>query len=181
MTPPPQSLLPDADVIIYAHKIKVWSVLKEKVRIVVPSVILHKEAIYSETDAEWTQIDLPGQVARGEIAEIGATTKEINEVLSKFDVVAREALHIGELEALALLLSGRAAGALFCSADKAAIQSLALLGLSEQGVSLEGVLRSVGLSRPLQHQYTESYFRRHIGIGKERRIKGEGLANKRLW
>ncbi|MBW1920936.1 MAG: hypothetical protein JRI81_12040, partial [Deltaproteobacteria bacterium] len=86
-------------------------------------------------------------------------------------------LHAGETEALALMISGRAEteSALFCTADGAAIRALALLGKREYGISLQSLLTKVGLQKPLEEQFGEQFFKRHLDRGAQDRITGIGL------
>lgn len=48
---------------------------------------------------------------------------------------------------------------LFCTADIPAIHALVLIGLSEQGISLESLLKSEGLHKKLQRNFTDPFFR----------------------
>ena len=78
------------------------------------------------------------------------------------------------MEALAILQASEE-GVSFCTADKLAIYSLVLMGFSERGVSLEEVLRQTGLTKTIGSQFTEAFFQKQIAIGREKRIRGEGL------
>jgi len=167
----------DSDVIIEANKIGVWSALTDIVEIKVPSIIAHSEVLFYSRRRRGIprEIDLPKLVQGKKIGELTATSTEISVLNRKFDRVFIESLHPGETEALALISSGKASGYKFCSGDKVAIQGLAMIGHSSSGISMENLLKSVGLTKQLSHQFTESYFKKWIGIGKERRITGDGL------
>lgn len=170
-------VLLDADIIIEANQIGVWLALTEIVEIAVPSIIAHSEALFYSSEKRGIphEIDLPRLIQENKISELTATVTEISVLNRKFDSVFAEVLHPGETEALALIHSGKASGYKFCSGDKVAIQGLAMIGHSSSGISMENLLKSVGLTKHISHQFTESYFKKWIGKGKERRITGDGL------
>jgi len=120
-------------------------------------------------------IHLPSLVAQGAIAMLEATADDLARVTALLTEDVTEGLHAGETEAFALLLAGKAAAYLFCTGDRAAIQALALLGLSANGISLERALNSVGAKKPLSEHLTEAYFQAALREGQERRLRGLGL------
>ena len=73
----------------------------------------------------------------------------------------------GELESIAILANDSAKTLRFCAADRAAIISVALLGLEERGMSLEAALGGCGMGRKLgESRHLEKRFRAHISDGK---------------
>jgi len=171
-------ILLDADVIIEAYRIGIWLDLIGRVQIAVPSIVAHDEALfYSEEEGRIPQqINLPKLIQKGEICELMASDIEMGDLYSKFDRVFVEGLHDGEAEAIALIYAQKAEGYKFCTGDKVAIQSLAMIGYSSEGISMEKLLSNVGLQKNLSHQFTESYFKKWLGIGKKRLITGNGLS-----
>ena len=97
------------------------------------------------------------------------------ELENVFDALLLENLHSGEREALALLHAGKAKDTHFCTADAAPIQAIAMLRLSEQGISFENLLISVGIQKPLRRHFTEKWFKQNLKKGKQKFITGEGL------
>lgn len=170
-------VLLDAMIIITAHQEGIWLPLTEAFEIVVPSIIARDEVFfYSEKKRGIPkEINLPDLAANGKITELAATVEELKSLSDLFDPVFLEGLHEGESEALALLLSGKSEEAYFCSSDAKAIQALAMIGLSEQGISFEKLIKASGLSRPLPDHYSENFFKRNIKRGQENRITGLGL------
>jgi hypothetical protein len=96
-------------------------------------------------------------------------------VAAEFDRVFVEGLHPGELEAIAILKKNPDESLRFCTADKVAIYALVLLNLEERLVSLEAVLREVGLGRALAPEFMDAYLQRHREIGAVKRFTGDGL------
>ncbi len=177
-TTKPKFVLLDADVVIEAYKIGVWSDLIDSVEIAIPSIVARDEALrYSKEMGRIPyEIDLVRLIHEGRICELSASASEINELRSRFDRVFIEGLHDGETEALALIYSGKASGYKFCSGDKVAIQGLAMIGHSSSGISMQNLFNYVGLTKQLSHQFTESYFKKWLEVGKERLITEDGLS-----
>jgi hypothetical protein len=177
MSTKPKLFLLDADVIIALYELGIWGKLLEAADVAVGATVVHTEALFYSKSAGGIpeDINLPRLVSEGRILELSATVEDIQQVRGFFKPGTNASLHDGEIEALALLASGRAGGRRFCTADQAAIQALAMLGLSANGVSLEAILGLTGLQRSLPHQYSEASFQRHIGLGQTRHIQGEGI------
>ena len=176
-TTKPKLVLLDADVVIEVYKIGVWLGLISKVEIAVPSTVAHDEALFysKELGKIPEEINLLELIGGGKILELTASDTEISNLLDKFDRVFIEGLHGGETEALALIYAGKVAEYKFCTADKAAIQGLAMIGYSSIGISMEKLLSSVGLQKKLSHGFTDLYFRRWLKIGSQRFITKNGL------
>ncbi len=170
----PQCLLLDANVVFEAHRRDVWKPLLQRVSIAVPSAVARDEARFYDSRTGMVQIHLPSLIADGKITEVAASVQQIESVVKFLTPAHASALGAGELEALAILHASEE-GIFFCTADKLAIYSLVLMGFSERGVSLEEVLRQTGLTKAIGPQFTEAFFRQQIAIGREKRIRGEGL------
>jgi hypothetical protein len=170
-------LLLDANIVIQSCRLGVWEVLIERTSVVAPSVVVHTEALfYPEGSKEIpVAINLPLLVSQGKIVEQEAELSDIAAIHQIFDPVTLQGLHPGETEALALVNAGKVPDHLFCSADAAAIQALAMLGHSAFGISLGEILQRVGLKKPLPEHFSEAFFKRNLTMGQERRITGQGL------
>ena len=64
----------------------------------------------------------------------------------------------------------------FCCADRMAVICLCLLRFSSLAVSLEEVLSEIGLGCALQSKFTDAALAKWVDEGKDRLIRGEGLA-----
>ena len=168
-------MLLDTNAVLELHRRDAWSALLPRRPIVVPSIVAHEESFYYERASQTIIIDLPSLIAKGEIQELEATPFEMRTVASEFDRVFVEGLHPGEPEAVAILKKNPDDPLRFCTSDKVAIYALVLLNLEEHLVSLEALLREVGLGRPLSPEFMESYLQRHGEIGAVKRISGDGL------
>ena len=157
----PLLLLLDADVVIETHRLDVWEALINRSRVACSATVVRDEVLFYRRDQSSvpTSLNLQGLVAAGRITMLEATTDDLCQLAAIVTHDVLEGLHAGESEALALLLGGKAKDHLFCSGDRAALRTLALLGLSQYGTSLEKVLQSLGLTKRLPENLTERFFR----------------------
>lgn len=172
----PRPLLIDSGVVFRAYRYSVWDKLILRVEVIVPSTVCRVEAQGYETlDGQWVAIDLPGLRDEGKIVELEATQDELalpSQILAPSTL---EELDAGEMEALCLMLSRQDLACSFCSGDGAAIRAIAMLGLSERAISMETVLKSVGLTKRLPRAFTEEFFQKHLRKGQECLITRLGL------
>lgn len=92
----------------------------------------------------------------------------------KFDLQYKVIIHPGEKETLAFLYNS-SENWLVCSADHVVFRVLGLLGRSEQGISLEEILKQIGLSRELELIYTKKFREENARIGQIYSIQNKGL------
>lgn len=167
----------DANIIIEAYQFGIWEKLIERVDISVSSIVAHSEALfYSKKEKRVPEpIDLKRLILKGKIEEFSATQEEIATFLNNFDRVFVGGLHDGEAESLALIMHGRIKDTFYCSGDSTAIQALAMIGHSADGISFERLLQKAGLQKRLRKQFTEKFFKEQIKEGQKNRITGQGL------
>jgi len=134
-----KQVLLDASVIITAHEIDVWNALLREVDVAVTSIIAHDESLFFSKEAGLVPapINITVLIQQGAIPELSASVSDIERVRAVFDEELNMALHDGEVEAIALLYADQSDSLLFCTSDKVAIRVLAMLGLSDSGVSFE--------------------------------------------
>lgn len=177
-TTKPRFLLLDANIVIKAHELEIWTPLCNAFEIAVPSIIVRDEAhLYFQKESDQGfPISLPQQVEEGTIKEWEANGAEIAGLLANFDSLFQQIIDSGEAEALACLIARPDEDLGFCTADGPAIKALAMIGMASRGLSFEAALKVSGLSRRLPPHFTDVFFQKHLGIGKQNRITGEGLS-----
>lgn len=173
----PRCVLLDANVIIEAYKLEAWQLLIERAGVIVPSIVAFDETLFfsKRIGGVPEAILLSKLIDLGKIKLVSATVPQMHSLRMIFDRVFVEGLHDGEVEALALLLSNSVDNAFFCTGDALAIQALAMIGHSESGISMELLLKSNGLKKPLPVQFTEQFLKTNLGIGRQNFITGTGL------
>lgn len=175
-TTKPRCVLLDANIVIEAHTLGIWAELKNRYELVLPSVVVINEAKYFRSSKRGSKsIRLGEQITRGEVLQMTALAEEYAELYTIFASWFLQSLDPGETEALALLQAQKTPESFFCTGDALAIKALAMLGLSHQGISMELLMSKVGLSKKLEVQFTEDFFKTNIRHGQTARITGEGL------
>ncbi|MBI2908721.1 MAG: hypothetical protein HYX92_13850 [Chloroflexi bacterium] len=170
-------VLLDANIVIETHELGIWEELLDSVTVTLPSVVIDREARYFfDPLAGASGIALRRLLAEGRLHVIEATGGELLDLSNQFDRVFIERIDEGEAEALSVLMAGRLPGYLFCTADAPAIRALALLDMAERGTSLQRLLSSVGLTKRVEAQYTDEFFKRVLEEGQRMRLQGIGLA-----
>ena len=173
-------VLLDADIIIKAYEQEIWETMLKVLDVKVPSTVVNEAFFFENKDGfvEYS-IDLKRLAEEGAIEILEASIDDIIRLQKQFD--GSFCLDAGEEEAIAILFADKAEGAIFCSADKLAIQALAMLDLVEQGSSLEKILKINGINKKLYFECTDEHFQKNIKNGKERFITRQGLANKKIF
>ncbi len=166
-------VLLDADVIIDLHRLGVWEQIIKKHTIYVSSIILRREVyFYQDTKGSRHPIDLVKEIG-GKINELSCSAQELLAFKEKFDAVFQEDLHDGEKEALVLLQKQE--DLMLCTCDHAAIKALALLDLSDKGISFENLLKKSGITKQLEYKHTEKRFQKCLSEGSIMKIQERGL------
>lgn len=173
----PKFVLFDANIIIEAYEMGIWDDLVEKVDVYVPSIVVHDEArfVKKEIGRIPEEINLLALIAEKRIFEISAEIEEIAQLDKIFDDLFMQRIHAGEREALAILYFNKKNDLLFCTADAMPIKGIAMLQLTERGISFEHLLKSIGIPKPLRYHFTESWFKEKLKVGQQNLITGEGL------
>lgn len=169
-------LLLDANVVIECYRVSIWETLLDKTEVCVPSIVAHDEAFYSQNGRVISSINLPVLIENNKIKEVTADISDyqsVQDVLSKFPIAE---LHAGELEALAVMHSGKLKDYKFSSGDKTAIHAMCVLGLAEFGICLEKILKSYGFQKKLKKEFKEDYFNHHVSLGNTIRLQNENYA-----
>lgn len=147
-------LLCDAVIIIDAHNLGIWNLLKSHYRIHFASTVL-KEAQHFKDDL---QINLKKDIASGKIIKISMPIEEIQTVIKKA-CENRLDIQAGEAESIAALLKPEYQQLYFCTADKAAIAAAHLYDVMTRITSFEKCLTRIK-SCKLPYKLTEKAMQR---------------------
>ncbi len=155
----------DANVIINAHLLEYWKILTSRYKIFVPATVLYEEVFYFEGYQGKEPIKLMASLKQGLIHELAASLEDDLHLQSLVKPSFFPSIDPGEREALALLKNPAFKDYYFCTADALPVKLLSVLGLSEQGVSVEKLLEKAGAKKKLQKHFTEEWFRHQLGLG----------------
>jgi len=164
-------LLLDTNVVIYLFELGIWDKFVESCDVHMEKTIIEQCKYYEDDNGDRKPIDLSAYVKRSDIVEETTELTELVSLRDKFGSHIIERLDHGEAESLALLTE-RNPKFLICSSDPIVFRVLAALGMSEQGLALETVLKEIGLRRPVNIQYTESYRKAYLQRGFQEGLQG---------
>ena len=167
-------LLLDAGPIIKLFKLGIWEEFISRCDVTVSRTVA-EEAQYASREFEDICIELEPYAAQERIAIVDVELLNIRTFREKIDLANKAVVHAGELETLAFML-GSSEDWLLCAADGAVFRVLGLLGKGEQGISLEEVLKKIGLQQDMERQYTKRFREEHTRRGQIDRLHGGGFA-----
>jgi hypothetical protein len=165
-------LLLDAGPIIKLFTLGIWDDFITSCDVSISRIIADNEALYTEDGTE--QIDLRSYEEQDLINIFDVETSTVKTFHDKFDQVCKVDIHPGEEELLAFLCNS-SEDWLVCASDGAVFRILGVLGRSEQGISLEEILKEIGLCKELEWQYTKKFRQRYTHFGQEDFIQDRGL------
>lgn len=162
-------LLLDADVIILAHELGIWDRLVKTCKISVTETVIDEANMWFDEDEGSHQIDLAPLVKKGDVECVAVPLSEVLRFRKRFNLVYLDGMDPGETESLTLLESSDEKW-MFCSGDAISFKILGCLAKGDQGVSLEEVLQTCGLSisgaKDLGH-HTKAYREKFTRKGEQ--------------
>jgi len=172
-----QFLLLDAGPIIKLFELDLWNQVLERCKITITRTVAD-EAVFigNEEQKEYLPL-LETYEKSGRLTIIDPDISAVGIFLSQFDDSYQSIIHDGEKDSLAFL-SHNSKEYQICSSDGAVFRILGLLGLKEQGVSLEKLLADLGMSQKLEWKYTEKFRTKFSKEGGTDSIQGRGFVAK---
>lgn len=166
------SLLLDADAIIGLHRFGLWNQIAKNHKIFISSIIAEQAFFYEDEDGNKHPIDLSNQINQ----ELSCSAEELLAFIEQFDRVFKGEIHDGDKEILLLLQKNEEFT--LCTCDGAIIKALALLDLSDRGISFENLLKRSGINKKLPPKYSERRFKSLLREGSIMKIQDRGLKKK---
>jgi len=166
-------LLLDANVVIELFRQGIWDSILECCDIHLARSILREAHFYKDDDGCRHDFDLRPYEASGEITVFDVSLSQTGAFAAEFDVSYTERFDPGETESLVHVF-GMRESCLICSADSIVYKVLGNSGRSEQGVSLQELLRQTGMNRDLQWPFTEAFRKKWTDIGFRDGLAGRG-------
>lgn len=150
-------LILDANIVIHLFELGLWGAVLEKWEIHLASVVAFQEAEFYFDGSHAIEIDLNPFIASGQLKVFETPAAKLQNFKSQFDSTYLERLDPGETESLVFLLDSPEEF-LISSADAIVFRILGNLSRSDQGISLEEILRKSGISQAnLKRQYTKAF------------------------
>jgi len=176
MPPKPRFLLCDAVSIITAHELGVWDKLCSSYEILVPSIVIDECEFYRDDQGQRIPIDLRTQVQQGIISEYQANPADFAATSALLHPELRARVHAGEREALTYLRINEPDDVWFVTADGGAIEAAVAFDRGDRAVSLEMVLRRIGITKQLEKHHTDAFVVDHRRRGSIIVAQGRALS-----
>jgi hypothetical protein len=170
-------LILDANIVIWLFAQGLWSAVVERCELILCETVVDEADYFQDSAGTERAIDLQPDITSGRIKVISVSSGDIATFRARFDPVYVQKLDDGETESLCYCLEQEEPYRL-CSADAIVFKVLSLMDRSEQGVSLEEVLRAAGLSRALPRQFTKAFREQNQSRGLQDRLAGIGLKHE---
>jgi hypothetical protein len=148
-----QCLVLDANIIILLFQHGLWNEVVERSELILSETVIEEADFFVDSKGVEHRIDLQPDIQAGRVRVVAIMATEVATFRARFDPVYVQKLDDGETESLAYCLREGDPYRL-CSSDAIVFKVLSVVDRSEQGVSLEEVLRAIGLARPLSRQFT---------------------------
>jgi hypothetical protein len=171
---PSRCLLFDANIVIALFQFRLWQEVVSRCELVLAETVVDEADFFVDENGVEHKIDLQPFIAAGRVKVVAVVASQIGAFRGRFDNLYVQRLDDGETESLVYCLDAGEPYQL-CSSDGIVFRVLALLDRSEQGVSLQELLDSLGLSRALEYQYTKSFRDDQRARGFEDKLSGMGL------
>jgi len=162
-----QFLLLDAGPIIKLFELNLWERFIEMCDVAISRIVVD-QAKYASQEFEDVRVDL--EPYEKQIRIFDSDLSEVKTFYDKFNLRYKSDIHPGEKETLAFLCNSSENWRM-CSADHVVFKILGLLGKAEQGISLEEILKDVGLPCPVNWEKITPMDREHWRYSKKFREK----------
>lgn len=175
-----QLLLFDANVVIELHSQGLWQNVISKCDVTLTRTVASDEAqFWEDQSGQKHYFDLENDIAVGRINCVDVTTKQVACFLGKFSPLYLDKLDPGETESLALVFASDKEW-LISSGDAIVYKVLGRMAIGERGISLEEVLRNIGLAfrHPVKWPYSKQFREKYTKDGEIDNITGLGLSDK---
>lgn len=167
-------LILDANEVIHLHEFGIWEKLLAACRILLPRTVVIESDFY-EVEGERRYIELDDDIEAQRVTVFDVPLAEIKAFQEQFDSLYIGGLDPGESEALAYLCASKES-LLISSGDAIVYRVLGRLNRSEQGISLEEILKKVGLQRgTLPYSCSKAFRDRYTKEGATDALQGVGM------
>lgn len=169
------SLLLDADVIIYFYKMSCWNSIISHYKIYISSIVIDEVKYFKNERNVKIPIKLKQYQNTAKISELSASPEKISNLLKELKKPKLDGLHDGELESIAIMRESVDTDLSFCVKDRLAILAMAYLGL-ENMISIEEALTGCGVWRKgnnIKSEFSKKRLHQIITEGKFKVIETE--------
>lgn len=167
-------LLLDANIIIAAHEMRIWSQLVEKCELTIVRTVVEEAKYWEDNDGTQYAIDLSNDIKTGKVKYADVPLACVADFKQQFDSVYFDKLDPGEVESLTFMITSKEQWVM-SSSDGIVFKVLGRLARGHQGISFEEVLEKIGLGRKVKRQYRKAFRIDLTKEGERDSITGVGM------
>jgi len=170
-------LLLDAGPIIKLFEIGIWDEFIKRCDITISRTVAEEEVVFAgkEESKEYIDFGLKPWEEKDLIEIIEVEPSKVKGFYQKSNLREKYTIDPGEEETLAFL-HRQSEDWKVCSADGAVYSVLGFLGKGDQGISLEEILKDIGLSQSkLEWKYRKKFREKYTLIGQADSIQSQAL------
>jgi hypothetical protein len=149
-------LLLDTNVVIELFAFDLWDRFIEVCDVHLARTVVNESKFWEDDLEQRYPINLAPYEQDGRITVHDADVSELSALTDQFGPTILEKLDPGESESLAILCNSKEQF-LISSSDRIAYRVLGALLRSEQGISLEEIMQSIGLTKKLKPQFGKAF------------------------
>lgn len=150
-------LLIDAVIVIHLHRFGLWKTIVETCDVHLSRGIVNESRFYYDQEGVSHPIDLQPDEDSGRIVVHEVLLTETKALRDKFGQDILQKLDAGEAELLAVLANRPLDEYQICSADRIVYRVLGALRMTDQGISLEEVLKAMGMTKAIDSQFSKAF------------------------
>lgn len=153
----------DANVIIELFRQDIFAAVVDRCSIKLPTTIKNECKFYEDQSGKEIQIDWTQYLNSGKVEEISADDLEYGKLARLFKEDFYRGIDAGGLEALAIINASDDEYLFFCSGDLPSLKAMGVLGKGNQAVSLEKLLKNIGIQKNLKQHFSEKRKNQEVG------------------
>lgn len=170
-------LILDAGIVIKLFELGLWDRVVSTSNVHLSRIVAEQEADFHSPkpfSPHGQPIDLKADIAAGRCHIFECSLGEIRKFRANFDANYAADLDPGEAESLTWLFN-QPAEHLICSGDAIVYRVIGNSHRQNQGISLQEILDTLGVSKNLSWQYTKAFREQYANLGFTDRMQNRGL------
>lgn len=147
----------DTCVILESFRTGSWDALISNYAVILSQTVIEESLWYYDFDGYKHSIDWKPYISENKIQIIDPSISDMEKFLSEFDSSYAERMDIGELSLLCYLFAQPTEEIYICSSDEIVFKILGKHRRSEQGISLEELLKKIGFNKPINDHFKKDF------------------------
>jgi len=163
-------VIPDSDVIIELHKLGYWQSIVSSYDIKIAETVFGEARFYENSSGRMLPTDLPTNKVNHDIEVFDLDAIDLSALEHECRRMKAPEIDDGERESIAAVITEKFPDCRVCLIDRAAITCTVMVGRGGQCISVENLLKSIGIATSLPEKLTDRRFQRIHREATEQRI-----------